>query len=183
MAALLADTSTLATVLPDATEEEARAALRRASGAVRAYCGWNLLRETVTGWSEIPVNYGTTLYLPTMWLVSVEALTVDGLGLLDPSGYTVKREGRIILAPSFRTFGSVTVDYTHGYDLDSPQMDHIRGVVSGAAMRLVDNPTGRRHQQIGGEAWTLATGPMEDPNATLSSGEKAELDRYVIPRL
>lgn len=179
MVALLAEPDTLG--VADIPEEAARLALRRASGAIRGYCGWNLLRESAS-WSDYG-DGGSAIYLPTLYLVTVDSLSLYGWGVLDPSIYSPKRDGRILLPFLYQTRGLITVAYTHGYDVNSPEMEHIRGIAAGAATRLVDNPTGRRSQSIGGESWTLATGPLDDPNATLTSGEKAELDAYRMPRV
>lgn len=181
MAALLAEPDSLTPYVDVVEEEAARAALRRVSGAARRYVGWNLSRESVTGWSVRAEN-GQTLYLPTMWLVSVESVSYGGV-TLGAGTYTTSRDGRIILARAYRTWGDVTVNFTHGYDPDSADMDNIRGIVAGAAARLLNNPEGLRSQTIGTETWTVGVAPMDDPNATLSSGEKDELAPYAIPRL
>jgi hypothetical protein len=178
VAALLAEPDSLTPYVDVVEEETARAALRRVSGAARRYTKWNLSRESVTGWVGQAAN-GQTLYLPTLWLVSVERVSIAGVTLA-PGLYSTSRDGRVILARQYRTWDDVVVDYTHGYDPDSADMDHIRGVVAGAASRLLNNPEGLRSQTIGTETWTVAVAPMDDPNETLSSGEKRELDPYVI---
>jgi hypothetical protein len=181
VAALLAEPDSLIPYVDVIEEETARAALRRVSGAARSHTGWNLSRESVTGWTGSADN-GATLYLPTMWLVSVESVSLGGVTLAAGT-YTTTRDGRLILARAYRTWGDVTVNFTHGYDPDSADMDNIRGIVAGAAARLLNNPEGLRSQTIGTETWTVAVAPMDDPNAALSSGEKYELSPYVLPRL
>lgn len=181
MAALLAEPDSLTPYVDAVEEEAARAALRRVSGAVRRHTGWNLSRESVVGWTGRADN-GQTLYLPTLWLVSLERVSIDGVtlasGLATPS-----RDGRVILSRSVRTWGDVVIDFTHGYDPDSADMDDIRGIVAGAAARLLNNPETLRSQTIGTETWTVGVAPMDDPNSVLSSGEKFDLSPYVMPRL
>lgn len=182
MAALLAEPDSLTPYVDGVIEEEsARAALRRVSGAARRFTGWNLSRESVVGWVE-QAEDGQTIYLPTLWLVSVESVSLGGITLAAGT-YSTSRDGRVTLARAYRTWGDVSIDFTHGYDPDSADMDNIRGIVAGAAARLLNNPEGLRSQTIGTETWTVGVAPMDDPNSTLSSGEERELSPYVIPRL
>jgi hypothetical protein len=120
-------------------------ALAGASGAVRAYCGWDLSRETRT---FVLVGDGTVLLtLPTMELLAVSAVRVDGVPLdLAVSVPTVLRLGQLILAEGWPAGSVIEVDADHGYDTVP---DVVRLVTLTIAARIVNNPDNYKTANVG----------------------------------
>lgn len=98
----------------------ANLALALASGAVRAYCGWDLAAEETT-----LLAYGDDtpiLTLPTLHLLDVTAIRIDGaevdLSIPVTDGRpSWSRKGQIFRAAGWPRFAEVEVDLVHGYDV------------------------------------------------------------------
>lgn len=144
MAAPLADATELCIHLQKTVPDSlADLALAGASGAVRAYCGWNLTRETRT---FTPVGDGTVLLtLATMELVSVSAIRASGVAL-DITGLSVLRRGQLILPDGFPAGEQVEVDAVHGYPTTP---DVARLVTLTIAARIVNNPDNYKAVAVG----------------------------------
>jgi hypothetical protein len=168
---------------PDLPREVALLAVRRASGAVRAHCGWHVSQETVTAQVQ-PVLLGwlRTLWLPTLWLQDVLSVTEDGV-VLDPSRYAWRRSGKIV-RPSGYYWSTLTdgvvVSYVHGYPEGDARLEGVRDVVLSAAARLVGNPLRHSSETTGNEAWVAG---VAQADATLTDGEREQLGPYTLERL
>lgn len=143
-----------------------------ASGAVRAYCGWELsLQTSVTMYAE---GAGTSLMtLPTLCLLRVNEVRADGQ-IVDPAEYPYKhsRKGQIwgywVCAVQYE------FDIDHGYD---PVPDVLKLVTMDLASKHLANPEGLTSATVGqvSRTWGNKTGgtPMTPLHAAL-------LDRYSL---
>lgn len=120
-------------------------ALAGASGAVRAYCGWGLLRESTT--FTVDGNGSTVLDLPTLYLVSTSAVRVGGLAI-DPAGPqpVVHPRGQLVWANVWPSLTKVEVEAVHGY-LTTP--DIVKLLTLTIAARIINNPDNLRSASVG----------------------------------
>lgn len=154
-------------------QERAEQALILASGAVRAYCGWNLDREETT--FEFDVDGSRILSLPTLHLQDLVELRVKGLPLTPADArYPLwSRKGQLYLAGGWARHAVIEADVIHGYD---PVPDLIKLVVLDLAARQLSNPEGLLQKTVGVVSRTYA-GP--DPNG-LTALHTRLLDRYAL---
>lgn len=156
------------------TAEDTDARLDEAESIVRDFCGWHIA----------PVRTGETftvyrglcgrVYLPTLKLVAVTEILVEGSTAADLShfawdaaGWVEPRAGYVW---PYLGANSLTITFSHGY-VDVPPS--VQGVVQSIAQRSVGNPTGLRRQQAG---------PFVDEYASLLAGSDATaLGPYVLP--
>lgn len=143
--------------------------LNVASGAVRLYCGWHVapvLEETVS----LDGDGGTVLILPTLRLVSLDEVRVQGVVAADVQWSTHGViEGRW---PKRRR--SIEVDMRHGYDAPADLL----GVVLDAAARAVNSELGGHAETIGPFSFSASEG-----STALFDHELRVLDRYRLPSL
>lgn len=153
-------------------QDQAEQALELASGAVRAYCGWDISR---TG--EIIEAYGegsTVLTIPTLMLQGVSAVTLDGTDLdMNTLVWTVK--GQIYRDAGWPRFSVAHLDIDHGYDVVP---DYIKLVVLDVAARQLQNPEGLVSATVGEVSRTWSN--SSTTNATLSTLHQNLLDRYRV---
>jgi hypothetical protein len=168
---------------PDLPREVALLAVRRASGAIRAFCGWHVSQETVTAQVQpVLTGYLRTLWLPTLWLQSITSITENGV-VLDPSVYAWRRSGKIVRASGYywSTYADgVVVSYVHGYPEGDARLEGVRDVCLSAASRLVGNPLRHSSETTGSEAWVAG---VAQADATLTDGEREQLGPYALERL
>lgn len=141
-------------------------ALESASGVVRDYCGWEISREDTTFIVDTDTN-ATLLDLPTMYLVEVTEIRVNGEAVADT----------VIPQPSWRARGQifwtwpryakVEVDATHGYET-IPGV--VRLVTLAVAARIINNPDDVKSSSVGSVSRTYET--------SLSALELRLLDRF-----
>ena len=160
----------------------ARAALTRAAAMVRNHCGWHITRQTVTSQVQRVDRRSTRLFLPTLYLVSVDAVVVDGVTLVEGTDFAWTDWGELVY-PAGRAWptsmGSVVVSYTHGVADPSDWLDTARGVTAAVAGSLVGNPLRHQSESTGNESWT-------DPavaQAALTDALKDELSPLTLDRL
>lgn len=160
--------------LPD---EQARVILDVVSAAIRRECGWALSAEVVVG-EVFHASGRASIWLPTLWLTSVDAVSENGVALIDGVHYAWSREGRINRNAVFGWGdGPVVVSYTHGYPPGSRQIADLRTVALSAASRVPGNPQSLRSWTVGNESLTAA-GAGGDLTNTLTTSEKRDLDPY-----
>lgn len=140
-----------------------------ASGAIRSYCGWHVApveSETLT----LDGHGGTILDLPTLRLVSLEEVRV---------------QGAVVQAPEWSSDGtirgswpdvwrSIEVDMTHGFDAPADLL----GIVVDAAARAVSAELGGQAEVMGPFSFSASEG-----STSLFDHELAVLDRYRLPSL
>ena len=150
-------------------------ALAMAEAAVRAYCRWHVApvkSETVTVWG---VGDGAIL-LPTLRVVSVESVTVDGEPVTDFEW----REHGTLHGAGWR--GRVEVSFTHGFDQTGPAFEVVRGQILAVAARAKASPDGVVRAQVGQVSETYSqTGSNQAGGVSLLAVEKAALDAYRLP--
>lgn len=161
--------------------DAALSALTRASGAIRGHCHWNLSRQTVTGYvPRAARRYTQDLWLPTLYLVSVDAITISGVPLVPLVDYDWDSHGKVKLASYWpSTFRAVSITYTDGFAAESSEMETIRDVCIAAAARLTGNPLARVSEQTGSEGWQVAAAQVEE-GSTLTRGERDTLAQWVL---
>lgn len=142
----------------DLDRSSAELTLAAASGAVRAYCRWNISEETTT--MVLDGTGSVMLSLPTLRLTDVYQIRVDGVGL-DSDEYHWSRTGMIsrrFIWPD--RLGCVAVDVTHGWPLDA-MPDSVRAVVLGIAARCFANPHALTASTVGGTSRTFDLTPVD----------------------
>jgi hypothetical protein len=153
------------TVEPDVGE----LAVTLASGAVRAYCGWDLARETTT--FHIVSDGGKLLTLPTLHLLSVDEVRA-GTDVVDAAvwPYSYSQKGQIW---GYWARGvEYQLDVVHGYE---PIPDLIKLVTLDVAARHLNNPEGLTSAATSSVSRTWATG-----SKTMSTLHERLLDRYAL---
>jgi hypothetical protein len=151
---MLATTSDLAAFLGvdawgNGTTEDTQAALalRIASSVVRARTGQTFTTGTST--VALPTPSGQWLYLPKTPVVSVDALSIDGVAVTDHvvTGNRVFRYAG--WAASDVTAPVVTVTYTHGGTVP----DEVLGAALAVAADIFENPTGLSSETLDDYTW------------------------------
>jgi hypothetical protein len=172
------------TVQRDTLDRDAAAlAVSRASGVIRSHCGWSISREVVTGFVAPMRRASRSLWLPTMWLVSVDALTEDGYVSTAQVDYTYDSTGRVVRAAGYWSpnIGGLVVSYTHGYPDGDTRLETPKHVCLALASRLVGNPYGHVMERTGTEQWQQPADVGTGTN--LTPGEVADLGPYVLDML
>lgn len=166
MAASLVEAADLDIHLQRTIEPDAAAlALAGASGLVRAYCGWNLSRETTT--FTTTGNDTVILSLPTLHLLSISEIRIGGLALAPGAQPIPMIRGQIVWASTWPSGQQIEVDAEHGYD-ELP--DVVRLVVLTIAARILSNPEDAKVATVGSVSRTYDT--------TLTSLDMRLLDAY-----
>lgn len=151
------------------------AELAKAEAAVRAYCGWHIA-PVVTEALALDGNGGTRIVLPSLRVVSVDAVVVDGVTVTDPEwSASGVLHGRFSERPR-----SVEVVLTHGYEtlpveLASVLLDMASGDTSGEA------PIASK--KLGDFQVNYATGADSLSGASVAASARTVLDRYRLPVL
>jgi hypothetical protein len=164
---------------PNLDRDAGLLALERASGAIRGWCGWSITREVVT--SKVINNYSVSsrLWLPTLWLVSVDSLVEDTFTLVPNVDFAWDASGKVRRGKGFWSthYNAITVGYTHGYDptTDTARLEPLRTVCLAVAGRLLSNPLGHAMERSGTEQWQISLSASE---STLTDGEKEDLEPY-----
>lgn len=117
---------------PDITAPDAQAAVDVIVDAIRATCGWRIApqaAETVT----LDPPSGRWLYLPTLHLVTIDDVRLDGEPI---TGYSTSADGSLYHPCGWLAdLGGVGVDMTHGH----PEWPgDLTVVIAGAAVRSID---------------------------------------------
>lgn len=147
-------------------------ALQLASGAVRAFCKWDLSRVPADT-LQAAGNGGVVLTLPTMHLNAITAVRINGitLDLLDPQVSWTKR-GQLIRAVGWGRWCTVDVDCDHGYD---PIPDLVKLCVLDLAGRQLSNPLGLVSSTVGSVSRSYA-----GVDTSLSTLHERLLERFSI---
>jgi hypothetical protein len=154
--------------------DQAELFLVLATGAVVAYCGWALEPEDTT--MQLDGDGSSVLSLPTLHLVDLTALVVDGVDI-DPAGTDWpiwSRKGQLYRRGGWRRHAVIEAEVSHGYD---PIPDLLKLVALDLAARQVHNPTGLASVTVGQVSRTWARTGTGDPMA-LSGLHERLLDRY-----
>lgn len=160
-----------------------------ASGIIRAYCGWHIWPQ-VAATVQVAPRGGHQLVLPTLNLVSVTSITVNG-DALDLSTVTVWPSGVIERNPDqcdsqfwrdpdfWPWHGTVTVEFTHGYENVPPE---IKAVCQSLASRWPASASQWTRRRMGSSELAMTTGAGVVPVGSLTVVEQMVLDRYTLPR-
>lgn len=170
--------------------------LLQAEAVVRAYCGWHIAPErtdtTVVPWGTT----ATRVTLPTLRLVSVDAVRVDGVALDPAMTFPVSGtpDGVLTVHSSQMwawsmdpldlhglrtTWTTAEVDYTHGYAQPPAE---VTAVVQAMASRAVVNPDSMTRVQKGPFAdFHSQAGQNQSPAMGLLDAEKDLLAPYRLP--
>lgn len=149
--------------------------LAKAEAAVRAYCGWHVA-PVATQALALDGNGGTRIILPSLRVVSVDAVVVDGVTITDPEwSASGVLHGRFSERPR-----SVEVVLTHGYETPPAELvaillDMASGDTSGEA------PIASK--RLGDFQVSYATGADSLSGASVAASARTVLDRYRLPVL
>jgi len=175
----LATVGELETHLQRTFDDPSRAALalELASGAVRAYCGWDLARENTV--FEMEGGGGAILTLPTLELIDVTEIRIDGvvqeldLPVTEYGRITWWKKGQLYRHAGWPPNVPIEVVALHGYD---PVPDLVKLVTLDLAARRVTNPEGLVSASTGQVSRTWASGSAG--SSDLSALHERLLDRY-----
>lgn len=159
---------------PSLTPDQAQLALRRVSGAIRAWCGWPISLEVVTSQIIRPGRpWRSWLFLPTLHLVSVEGVTEGGVALVDGTDFEWNERGRLLRNGWWSdVLDSIVVSYTHGFADGEAERELARDVCLAAAVRRVQNPQSHSSETTGTESWLAG---VETVGRVLTDAERQEL--------
>lgn len=147
--------------------------LAAASGSIRSYCGWSITREVVED-ADLDAYGGPLIALPTLFLVSIEALYEEDTYLVDGTDYRWSRRGLIRRKPKGKCwpndYMSVRASYTHGYE-ECPE--EVAALCVNLANRSDVVPTGLLQKQVGGIS-------LQFKDVTLATAEERVLDAYAL---
>lgn len=158
-----------------------QATLEAVSAAIRAYCGWHI--APVLACQARCTGNGRMLELPTLTLVSVDAIEVDG-GPVDMADVRWRECGLVRLRRGHwpADWGSVVVDFTSGYDLD--QVPDIGAVVAQIASNAMAGAPGVASERAGEVSITYnATGYGVAGGVTLLDRDRALLEPHRLPTM
>lgn len=158
-----------------ANPEAAELALALASGAVRAYCGWNLARETTT--FEVDGDDSQVLTLPTLHLHDLIEFKNNNVVVAHGDGrYPLwSRKGQLYRIQGWPRHMSFQATVIHGYD---PLPDLVKLVTLDLAARSMSNPEGLVSATVGPVSRTWASSGSDPTH--LSTLHTRLLDRYSI---
>ena len=159
----------------DDDDPAATQALILASGAVRAYCHWDLSYVEDAA-LEVYGDGSAVLNLPTLCLLDVTAITVDGTDLgpiVRSADLWWSRKGQIHRSAGWCKDSVVNVVVNHGYQ---PIPDYITLVTLDAASRQLTNPDNLVAARDGEVQRTRNSAP--EATGTLTSLHRALLDNY-----
>lgn len=158
----------------DVEPDRAALALQLASGAVRAYCGWQLSQTQET---LVAAPNGTiVLTLPTLRLNNVSKVSWRGVDLdITPLHMSFTRRGQIIRMGGWPAEGEIEVECDHGY-VDIP--DVIKLLVLEQAARHMANPEGLVQATVGRVSRTYATTTGSSGSARLNELDQRLLTPY-----
>lgn len=153
-------------------EDQATMMLAQASAAIRSHCGWHIAPEEEAEWS-LDGSGSVLLFLPSLYVVSVESVTDDDEELTEEDDYQWSGAGFMRRVGAYWTSAlrGVVVELTHGYDTVP---DEIKSVCLQAAARAVASPAGVKSEQTGGLSVTYAI-----PGG-LTNYEEAVLERHRV---
>lgn len=150
-------------------------ALQLASGAVRAFCKWDVSR-TPADTLQAEGNATMVLTLPTLHLNAVSAVRVNGVSIdITSPALSWSRRGQLYRPFGWAKFAQIDVDCDHGYD---PVPDLVKMCVLDMAARQGSNPQGLASATVGSVSQTYATAGSSD--STLTALHERLLDRYSL---
>lgn len=157
---------------------------------IRDYCGWHI--APVISDTNVQARIGAEgiVMLPTLNIVSVEQVVLDGITLTENTDYTVHSAGYLVLAGhslcgtgvyarlrgSQRAIRPITVDMTHGFtDIPRP----VSEVGFEVASRTMEKPAG--------VVTDLTSGPYRfkfgEFGSVLSDEQRSRLGPYCIEQV
>lgn len=152
--------------------------LEGASAAVRRYCGWHI-SPTLDATLTLDGDGGRLLTLPTLKLVGVESITVNG-EVLAGDAYDWSESGMVELRNGCwpRRFRSITVQMKHGLE-DAPDVVQ---VVQQVVANAISSALGATREQAGqvSISWSL-TAPNVAGGISLLQRDLDTLNLYKLP--
>lgn len=150
--------------------------LDQAAALVRSYCGWHIAKSQ-SGTTTFTVSPVSKLFLPSLYVTAISTVKV-GDDALDSGAYRFTENG-VVSRVGGRWFGTIEVDFTHGYTDPPPD---VTAVVQAVAQRAVGNPGSIIRKQAGPFSETQSqVGFNQAIPIALLSAEKSILDHYRIP--
>ena len=157
-----------------ADQAQAQMALDLASGAVRAYCGWDLSRQTQTMYVEGAKSSLVTL--PTLELIDILDIGEPGSATPVDFEYTFSRKGQVWGCWVYRTQYEFQVE--HGYD---PIPDVLKLVCMDLTSKQLANPEGLTSATVGQVTRVWGSSSTSSGSTSgMSTLHAALLDRYTL---
>lgn len=160
-------------LLPSANADN----LAAAEAAIRKYCGWHI--APVIQEDFVLDGTGTkTLFVPTMKLVDIISVVVDGV-VVDPASLEWSEAG-FIRAPGIWTdkLRSVRLTIEHGHESAPDVAEKVIAI----AARASASPTGVVRENAGAFGVSYSTtAPGVAGGVVLMEHERKQLDRYRLP--
>lgn len=159
-------------------QEAAEQALTLASGAVRAYCKWEISRNPAAD-MEVYGDGSHMITLPTLCLLDVMSIAVDGVDI-GPLTRSVdlmwSRKGQIHRTEGWHEEAVVNLVVDHGFE---PVPDAVKLVTLDAACRQLTNPENLVSATTGAVSRTWSSTSTTETTA-LSALHQVLLDNYRI---
>lgn len=149
-------------------------ALAAVSQVVRDFCGWHVAPATKCA-ADLTAA-GRVVYLPTMGVESIDAVTVDGTEI-DPAACEWLESGLLRVPCASRKWRGVHVEWTAGYDTTGA----LAAAVSQLASNALAAAPGVREEHAGQVGITYnQTANGVSGGVRLLDSDKAMLDAYRI---
>ncbi|MET0415338.1 MAG: hypothetical protein ABW022_04895 [Actinoplanes sp.] len=161
-----------------ADQAAAELALALSSGAVRAYCGWNISQEETT--FEVDGDGSRLLSLPTLLLLDLVELWVDD-ELVDPLDTQLwpqwSKKGQLYRRCGWKDHSVIHARVLHGHN---PVPDLVKLVALDLASKNTQNPEGLVSATVGQVSKTWAGSNTGTDNGSLPALHSRLLDRYAL---
>lgn len=153
-------------------------ALKAATRRIRNYCGWHIATEQQ---DTLPLDgqAAAVIYLPTMRIVSIDEMTIDGTPVVfesDTLQWSV--DGRLWRPSWSVNYQGVQLKYTHGFETVPDDLVDLTLLI---ASRDLGSPLGVvREQTLSSSVTWSQTGFNQAGGTNLLDSEKDALQAYKI---
>lgn len=154
--------------------------MRQVGAGVREWCGWHIA-PSITQTVRVDGAGGRSLWLPTLLITAVTAITNDGQALDVDADIDWSADGWIELRHRCWSHRprSIEVTMTHGH-VSTPE--NLVGLIAQIASRAVSSPTGTVREQAGSVSLQHGlTAPGVAGGIALLQHEVDLLDAYALP--
>jgi hypothetical protein len=148
-----------------------------ATTAIRRYCRWHVapvVDETIV----MDYDGSATIILPTLRLISVAGLKINGEELFD---FEVSHNGEILLArPYLPRLSGVEISLRHGFD--SAAVADVKQIIQQVVANAISSPLGATQEQAGQVSihWST-TAPGVSGGISLLQRDLDTLNLYRLP--
>lgn len=154
------------------------AALKAATTRIRNFCGWHIATEQQDT-LVLDGQGAAVIYLPTMRVVSIDEMTIDGTEVVFESDSLQWSEGGRLWRPSWSVnYRGEQLKYTHGF---AAVPDDLVDLTLLIASRDIGSPLGAvREQTLSSSVTWSQTGFNQAGGTNLLESEKDALQAYKL---